>query len=116
MTVSSFVWARGPAGARRPSPSSSESPRVVTRRMMGSLLREWTERKADADDARGIVAGASRGVDRACASGTSTSLGSPPHRPRGGLQGAVLRAQVASAVLHPRPAAPPALYPVPGPC
>jgi hypothetical protein len=32
--------------------------------MMGSLLREWTERKADADDARGIVAGASRGVNR----------------------------------------------------
>jgi hypothetical protein len=36
--------------------------------MMGSLLREWTERKADADDARGIVAGASRGVNRARAS------------------------------------------------
>src|SRR5260370_38480592 len=84
--------------------------------MRGSLPREWTERKADADDARGIVAGASRGVNRAWASGTSTSLGSPPHRPRGGLQGAVLRAQVASRVLHPRPPAPPALDPMPGPC
>jgi len=50
--------------------------------MMGSLLREWTERKADADDARGIVAGASRGVNRTCASGAVLSRSAASVAPR----------------------------------
>jgi len=51
---------------------------------MGSLLREWTERKADADDARGIVAGASRGVNRPAHATSPASEGRAPQKqPRG---------------------------------